>query len=510
MPRSNTSPRSRPLHGRGLLALCHGDDPLAFIESPPSLGFSASIAERRTRKRLHNDFVLARTSSEEASSTVVFCGDSLPDPRNKQSSERLFPRVSATAGRMAFVAMRGALAGLLKPVLRASVKRAARPGRRRRAATRQARSLITGHQDADAAALRRVEDSLTQQFPTLTTRQLSQHASEAAGAPTAAEVGLLKQLRNFVINKFSVPPNGFGKFAKEQPQGKGNGGGGGGGGAKGEPPSAGKPEGGGGGGGGAGDSAKKSSTAAGEAAAAEGEGAAQKGGAAAGAEGEAAAAGKAGAEGEAASSSSSTSGSNSAKQASEEAGGAGKGAGGAGAGKRAGGGAKTNNNKAKRSPSGTGAPDNGPNLEDQVKGGAVIIGLGLAAVAMLSSMSTDPDQEGRTVSWQEFQNEYLQRGLVERIVVYNKAVAIADLRADANEIADVVRSLFACLLACFFFLSRFCLFSAPPLARAHTRTTRTTLRCLLVCACARGLLRLLLCVAGGWGAVVVVVVAFSR
>jgi hypothetical protein len=389
---------------------------------------------------------------------------------------------------MAFVAMRRALAGLPKPVLQACANRTARQfhlnlsGHRHRAATRQGRSLLTGHhQGADAAALRRFEDSSMEQFPTLVTRQLSQRASNAAvaaaGAPTtAAEVGLLlKQLRAFLVNRFSgAPPRGFGRFAKEQPQGKGNGGGGG---AKGEPP-ANKPEG--GGAGGAGESAKKSSTAAGEAAAAEGEGAAQQGGgAAAGAEGEAAAAsaGKAGAEGEAASSSSA--GSNSAKKTGEEAGGGAGGAGAAGGGDKGEKAKKAFENefkkkKAKASrggfggseqPAGSGGPDDVPEL---VKNFGVVVAALLASGLMLSSMSKEPDQDGRTVSWQEFQNEYLQRGLVDRIVVYNKAVAIADLRADAGEnVGDGVR----CIMVVFYwrlvFVSTGSVFLSPSAARAR-------------------------------------------
>lgn len=292
---------------------------------------------------------------------------------------------------------------LPKPVLNSYLSRASRQlpltGHQRRAATRQARSFISGN---NTAAARQTSALLEKQFPGLT-RHLSQAAGASSTAAAAArDRSMLQRLRQYVL-KFTknadpkategsstkpAPFRNFDKGVASKSKGKSGGEG-----SSGNSSAA-----------AGGNEAKK----AGEEAATKGEEAAKKGadkGAAAEGSGKA----SRGAEGE----SGAGGGKKDSSSSSSSSGGGGKGS------KK--GGRHTSEE-----------PEFDSEQQEKMALGALAV-VTLAAVFMIGPSLENKETMGKNVSWQEFQGEYLRRGLVERIVVYNKSTAVAELRADTGD-----------------------------------------------------------------------------
>ena len=287
---------------------------------------------------------------------------------------------------------------LPKPVLNSYLSRASRQlpftGHQRRAATRQARSFLTGN---NTAAARQTSAMLEKQFPGFT-RHLSQVAGASTAAPSstaaaARDRGMLQRLRQYVLkftkNSDSKAPEGsstksgpfrnFDKGVASKSKGKSGG------------------EGGSGNGSAAGNEAKK----AGEEAATKGEEAAKKS-ADKGAASEGGSKASRSAEGESAGSGKKDSSSSGGKGAKK-------------------GGRHTSEE-----------PEFDSQQQEKMALGALAV-VTLAVVFMIGPSLENKETMGKSVSWQEFQGEYLRRGLVERIVVYNKSTAVAELRADTGD-----------------------------------------------------------------------------
>lgn len=80
--------------------------------------------------------------------------------------------------------------------------------------------------------------------------------------------------------------------------------------------------------------------------------------------------------------------------------------------------------------SGSGGKPEGPSRDDWVGLLAMTAAVGAAGLFLFPRENAGM---GREVTWQEFQNEYLARGLVQRVTVVNKSTAVADLgQSDDN------------------------------------------------------------------------------
>jgi AFG3 family protein len=109
--------------------------------------------------------------------------------------------------------------------------------------------------------------------------------------------------------------------------------------------------------------------------------------------------------------------------------------------KEGGGGGSKKKSNDKKSSSKEGKPEkdeipffggpNGPSRNEM--GQSAALAAAMAAWMGYELFSGREDENGMEISWQEFKNEYLAAGLVERIVVINKTIARVTIRAQSEE-----------------------------------------------------------------------------
>jgi len=100
---------------------------------------------------------------------------------------------------------------------------------------------------------------------------------------------------------------------------------------------------------------------------------------------------------------------------------------------------KRTDSRNKKAAGAGGKPDpEDPNLEKMLMN-AIPAAVAITAILWFL-MPNDAQTRGRQVTWQEFQREYLSRGLVDRIIVYNKEEAVAEIRPDNGDFVSELDS----------------------------------------------------------------------
>ena len=80
--------------------------------------------------------------------------------------------------------------------------------------------------------------------------------------------------------------------------------------------------------------------------------------------------------------------------------------------------------------SGGGSKKPPPSDEEKIK---ALSALGLGVAALLGILALDNMKNGNEISWQDFQRQLLEAGLVDRIIVTNKNVAKIVLRLPVTD-----------------------------------------------------------------------------